>query len=145
MKLRTMFERETIDLSGFWYFKADPDRSGEREGWIQASTLDWDRLYVPASWNEQCSDYTWYMGVAWYARDFHVPKDWDENIVLLNFEGVNYKAKVWVNGNLAGEHEGGFTPFSFRVEHALRFGEKNRVVVMVDNSFPRRPYLRATR
>jgi len=140
MKIEFGPAREISDLTGFWSFRIDPERRGEEEGWYNLSTpiSDWDKLYVPANWNEQCSDYTWYMGTAWYAREFYIPNDWKEKAVTLNFEGVIYKAKVWVNGHLLGEHEGGFTPFSFRTENALRFGDKNRVVVMVDNTLSKK-------
>lgn len=69
--------REVLDLSGFWSFKVDPEQIGEEEGWHSLSTsiTDWDQLYVPANWNEQCSDYTWYMGTSWYAQEFYVPDD----------------------------------------------------------------------
>ena len=30
---------------------------------------------------------------------------------ILHFGAVDYRAKVWVNGQLAAEHEGGYTPF----------------------------------
>lgn len=134
MKLEAKFEREVIDLSGFWHFKVDPEQRGEREEWYKASTFDWDKLYVPASWNEQSTEYTWYMGKAWYSRGFWVPKDWEDKLILIGFEGVNYRAKVWVNGQFLGEHEGGFTPFAFRTGHILNFGGENRVVVLVDDT-----------
>ena len=43
-----------------------------------------------------------------------------------------------MNGHFLGEHEGGFTPFSFRIEKALKYGDKNRVVVMVDNTLSKK-------
>jgi beta-glucuronidase len=133
------FERETSDLSGFWNFRTDPEDEGERGRWFERKGFsDWDRLYVPASWNEQDSAYTWYMGVAWYAREFYVPRDWKGRAVILNFDGVNYEAKVWVNGAYLGEHEGGFTPFSFRVEDKLRLGEDNWVIVKVNNTLTKK-------
>jgi len=133
------FERETIDLSGFWYFKTDPEGKGEAERWFEEERLTgWDRLYVPCPWNEQDSVYTWYMGIAWYSRSFYIPKDWNGKAVSMFFEGVNYRAKVWVNKTLLGEHEGGFTPFCFRVEDKLRFGCDNRVFVMVDNTLTKK-------
>ena len=139
MGVKVRFERETSDLSGFWNFRTDPEDEGERGRWFERKSFsDWDRLYVPASWNEQDSAYTWYMGVAWYAREFYVPRDWKGRVVILNFDGVNYKAKVWVNGAYLGEHEGGFTPFSFRVEDKLRLGEDNGVIVKVDNTLTRK-------
>ncbi|MCS7120015.1 MAG: glycoside hydrolase family 2 TIM barrel-domain containing protein [Nitrososphaerota archaeon] len=139
MSYEERFIRERIDLSGFWYFRVDPRDAGELEKWFEERDLrGWDKLYVPASWNEQDSAYTWYMGVAWYAREFYVPGDWKDKVVSLCFEGVNYKAKVWVNGVFLGEHEGGFTPFSFRVEGALRIGGDNILFVRVDNTLSKR-------
>jgi len=134
-----MFERETIDLSGFWYFKTDPKGKGEAERWFEEERLTgWDRLYVPCPWNEQDSAYTWYIGTAWYSRSFYIPKDWNGKAVSMFFEGVNYRAKVWVNKTLLGEHEGGFTPFCFRIEDKLGFGCDNRVFVMVDNTLTKK-------
>lgn len=52
MKLKPLFEREIIDLSGFWHSKLDLEGREEREERGKASIFDWDRLYVPANWNE---------------------------------------------------------------------------------------------
>jgi len=139
MNIEFRYEREIIDLSGFWSFRIDPENKGEKERWCEHRSFSgWDRLYVPACWNEQSSEYTWYMGVAWYEREFYIPEDWKGRIVFVAFEGVNYKAKVWVNGVFLGEHEGGFTPFVFRVERHLNFGGENRIVVMVDNTLTKK-------
>ncbi|MEM2981412.1 MAG: glycoside hydrolase family 2 TIM barrel-domain containing protein [Thermoproteota archaeon] len=139
MSVEERFERESLDLSGFWSFKIDPERRGEKEKWFEHHLpVDWDKLYVPSPWNEQDSAYTWYMGTAWYSRDFYVPEDWRGRKVTLCFEGVNYKAKVWINNVYLGEHEGGFTPFSFRAENALKFGDDNRVFIMVDNTLTKK-------
>jgi len=139
MKTEFRFEREILDLSGFWRFRIDPENKGEKEKWYDLSCFsEWDKLYAPACWNEQSSEYMWYMGVAWYEREFYVPRDWSGKLVFVVFEGVNYKAKVWVNGVFLGEHEGGFTPFAFRAENCLNFGGDNRIVVMVDNTLTKK-------
>ena len=99
MKIEARFDREVADLSGFWNFKIDPEKKGEKERWFECSSAaGWDKIYAPAPWNEQDSEYTWYMGTAWYTREFSIPKDWSDKLALLAFEGVNYKAKVWING-----------------------------------------------
>ncbi|MCA1920229.1 MAG: beta-glucuronidase, partial [Flavobacterium piscis] len=51
---------------------------------------------------------------------------------ILHFGAVNYDAKVYVNGKLAGSHVGGYTPFNFDVTDLLVDGN-NFVVVKVDN------------
>ena len=54
--------------------------------------------------------------------------------VFLHFCGVDYKAQVFVNGALAGTHEGFFAPFEFDVTPCLREGE-NALTVRVENDF----------
>lgn len=39
---------------------------------------------------------------SWYLRKFHVPSDWSERHVLLNFGAVDYGATVFVNGARVG-------------------------------------------
>ena len=139
MKVDVELGREMVDLSGFWHFKTDPQKKGEDEKWFERTSFtDWDKIFAPASWNEQSSEYMWYMGAAWYAREFSAPTRWNDKLVFVGFEGVNYKAKVWVNGIFVGEHEGGFTPFALRAENALKFGDNNTVVVMVDDTLTKK-------
>ena len=40
---------------------------------------------------------------------------------------------MWLNGRWLGVHEGGYTPFVFEVTNAIRAGERNRLLVRVDN------------
>ncbi len=47
--------------------------------------------------------------VCWYQREFELAPG--EGCVLLHFGAVDYFARVWVNGQLVAEHEGGHTPF----------------------------------
>ena len=54
----------------------------------------------------------------------------------LHFEGVYQKAEVYVNGQKAGQHHYGYTPFTVDVTKYLNKDKKkiNEVVVKVDNS-----------
>lgn len=127
--------REKINLEGAWSFKIDPENSGERDKWYRTPAADWDFLYVPAPWNRQNLElYDTYIGNAWYAKDFYVPKDWSAKAVWLHMEGAMYYAKIWVNGQYLGEHEGGFTHFKFRIDHVLKTGKKNHIAVLVNNT-----------
>ena len=51
--------------------------------------------------------------------EFTVPEEAPKHATL-RFEGVDYFAKVWLNGELLGEHEGYLEPFSFDVTERLR-------------------------
>lgn len=67
----------------------------------------------------------------WYEREFTVPAKWRKSRILLHFGAVDWKAEVWVNGKKAGEHTGGYTPFTFDITDLLagRGAQKLRVKV----------------
>ena len=56
-----------------------------------------------------------------------------EQLVKLHFEGVYQKAEVFMNGQKAGQHAYGYTPFTVDVTPYLK-ADINEVVVNVDNS-----------
>jgi beta-galactosidase/beta-glucuronidase len=67
----------------------------------------------------------------WYSREFTVPKQWKGQRVLLNFGAVDWKTEVYVDGKLAGEHIGGYDPFSFDITDLLSKGKKHNLTVKV--------------
>ena len=98
---------------------------------------DWDGINLPHTWNAvDAFDDTpgYYRGVGWYAKNLQVPQEWENKSVYIKFEGANQEVKVYLNGNLVGEHVGGYTAFSFNVSEHLTYGEENNLVVRVDNS-----------
>ena len=55
----------------------------------------------------------WYeAGKGEYRKTFKTP---DSEVVKLHFEGVYQKAEVYVNGQRAGQHHYGYTPFTVDV------------------------------
>jgi len=64
-----------------------------------------------------------------YRRTFCVPDDWKER-TLLRFGGVDWQARVWLDGRALGEHEGGYAHFSFDAGR-LAAGSEHEVVVGV--------------
>lgn len=127
--------RETLSLNGRWHFALDPLKLGDRYGWHLPETkvTRWDEVEVPHCW--PVDPRYQYTGTAWYRRTFDVPRSWESKHVRLRFGAVFYKARVWINGELAGEHEGGYTPFVVEATAFLRFGQSNAVVVAVNNEW----------
>ncbi len=124
--------RNRLDLSGFWDFALDPDDRGERDGYPRG--LPEPRpIAVPASWNEQWSDARDHLGPAWYLREFWVPEAWLGDRVFLRVGSANYAARVWINGEYLGEHEGGHLPFAFEIGPQVRAGEANTLAIRVEN------------
>lgn len=102
-------------------------------GWSFRTTLD-DRaqtVSVPHSW-PVLKAYRNYIGDAIYEHDFNAPEVSPDEVVRLHFDGVYYRAHVWLNGRRLGEHDGGYTPFEFDVTHLLIPGG-NHLLVEVDN------------
>ena len=67
----------------------------------------------------------------WYSREFTVPKDWKGRNIILNFGAVDWKTEVYVDGKLAGEHTGGYEPFSLDITGLLAKGKKHNLTVKV--------------
>lgn len=97
----------------------------------------WHNLKVPGHWG-MLNSYSNYNGLAWYRKEFKLPENWKVNNsekLRLKFDGVYHVAKVYLNGQFIGKHQGGFTPFEFEVSEQLNFGDSNVLAVEVDNNF----------
>lgn len=70
----------------------------------------------------------------WYRRTFRVPDPWRKGRVLLHFGAVDFETTVWVNEKEVGSHKGGYDAFSFDVTDALKSGENELVVAVLDPS-----------
>jgi beta-galactosidase/beta-glucuronidase len=149
--------REEIDLGGSWKFYPafepftgdlrwmDPDFDPKkpdslpeerRAGWTGEFFDDqgWLDIEVPGSWNASFEDLWSYEGHGWYRRRISVPAAWRGRRVVLHSDGANYRTELFVNGRLAGSHDGGHVPFSIPVGHLIEFGRENILAIDCDNS-----------
>ena len=70
----------------------------------------------------------------WYRRGFELPEGFNRGRVLLHFGAVDQVARVWVNGEDACVHTGGYLPFSADITELLREGENTLVVRVADGT-----------
>ncbi len=113
------FEREQwLNLNGSWEFGF-----GEESEPTRAITVPFC-FESKASGIGDTSFHPWVV----YRRGFSIPLAWKGKQVLLHFGAVDYLARVWVNGQMLGSHEGGNVPFTFDITAALKAGE-NTVTV----------------
>jgi len=124
---RTTSTRKQTQLGGFWDFVTDPQGKGETERYFASFPAPETRMWIPGTWNSYAR-YWHYEGPAWLRRKFEIP---EQGHLRLRFAGVFYFAKVWLDGKPLGDHEGGYTPFSFVVDRVEK-GE-HEIVVLVDN------------
>lgn len=122
-----------MNLNGAWDFEFDDENQGLREKWFESHNFS-RTITVPYAFQSLLSGIqdTHFHDVVWYRRAFDLPEAWTGKHILLHFGAVDYRARVWVNGQFVTCHEGGHTPFYADVTGALR-PAGNSVVVRVED------------
>ena len=67
----------------------------------------------------------------WYRDEFDVPSSFKNERIFLNFDGINWKADVFVNGKKTGNIEGAFIRGKFDVTDLIKPGQKNAIAVLI--------------
>lgn len=68
-----------------------------------------------------------------YIKRFPALLEWKDHSIHLCFDGVAHKASVYLNGELLGVHNCGYTAFSFDVSQKIAFDKNNELKVVVDS------------
>lgn len=129
------------NLNGSWNFAFDDEKQGLSKGWNQGVPAG-KTIQVPFAYETKASgigDETIHSQV-WYSRTVEVKEEsLSGRRILLHFEGCDYRTTVWVNGQQAGSHVGGYARFSFDVTHLLHVGENVIAVLAEDSADTRQP------
>ena len=129
---------ESLSLNGEWNYIVTPwgfFRNAKPHRPEDLIEYDFDKsptMKIPGDWNTQDERLFFYEGTVWFKKSFVLSDVEANHRILLYFGAVNYDCRIWVNGQEAGRHIGGFTPFNFDVTNLLKKGENN-VIVKVDN------------
>lgn len=127
-------------LNGDWNLLVDRQNVGVKNQWFDPQILqirlknsqDVYKISVPSNFNT-ISDLFHYAGVVWYHRvipAIEISPDLDYS---LKFEGINYIADIWMNGEKIGHHEGGFLPFEICIPRKFLLEDQpNEMIVRVD-------------
>ncbi len=119
-----------VSLDGDWHFVADP--TGNIAVGQLSSAPNIRPTRIPSSWQSQFADLRDYAGVAWYWRTVTIQSLAADQVAVLHFGAVDYAAQVFVNGQKAGAHEGGYLPFEVDVTSQLHAGDNQIAVRVVD-------------
>ncbi|WP_455661721.1 glycoside hydrolase family 2 protein [Pradoshia sp.] len=111
--------RQRQDLNGKWDFQVDKNDIGETNAWYQDRLKDSIHVEVPHIWQRE-EEYVEYCGAAWYEKQFSLEDIPLNKRAFLYFGAVDFHARVWLNGEYIGEHEGGFTPFELEITEQLK-------------------------
>lgn len=126
--------RQVKDISGIWQFKIDKNTEGRRSDW-KNGLADTVPMAVPSSFNDIFTEKELrdFAGDVWYETEFFIPAEWEKQNVEVRFGSATHSAVAWLNGTEICSHTGGYMPFSGRLNEVARFGEKNKLIVVVNN------------
>jgi hypothetical protein len=130
LPLSTASETQRLELEYGWEFIPDPGGALRLDD--LPGVTGWRPARVGLSWHVQFADLRDYLGAAWYRIRFAIPIFPGTRHVLLKFGAVDYFCEVYLNHTPIGKHEGGYTPFSFDVASAVRSGENELLVRVID-------------
>ncbi|MFO8018676.1 MAG: glycoside hydrolase family 2 TIM barrel-domain containing protein [Promethearchaeia archaeon] len=131
---------KTLNLNGTWQYLDDKDGEGMDEKWYLPQNIKnlentMGSIDIPKSFNI-LEGFKLYEGPFWHFRTLDIPPSTsidNDTDLFIKFNGANYLTKVWLNGQYLGEHKGGFVPFRFKINSALK-ESNNLLVVMTDNT-----------
>jgi beta-galactosidase/beta-glucuronidase len=129
---RPQLRRRTwMPLNGPWEFALDHAGRCARP-----QDVSWDRTIVvpfsPETARSGIHD-TGFYKACWYRRRLDVPPLRTGERLLLHFGAVDHAATVWIDGALAGSHEGGYTPFTVDLTDFMRAAPRCEIVVRAED------------
>jgi beta-galactosidase/beta-glucuronidase len=134
---RPQYVREDwMNLNGLWDFMFDDGNMGLVEKWYKRFPSNPLTIQVPFAFQTKLSGIhdTSFHDVVWYRRSIDIPDKWKGKDIILHFGAVDYRAWVYVNGELATFHEGGHVSFSVNITHLLNETDNELVVRVEDPS-----------
>ncbi len=101
----------------------------------------WNDVLVPFPLGSRNSGVTKIKNSYIYKRNFVIPKGFIKDIVLLNFGAADTIATVYIDGSVAGYHEGGYTPFTVDITKFVKEDTTHELSVHIyDNLSEEFPY-----
>ena len=133
---KPQFMRENwLCLNGEWDFCLDQGRSGEARG-LAADYTSYDKKIVvpfcPQSALSGLGIKDFLYGV-WYHRAVELTGAQVSGRTFLHVGAADYRTKVFVNGEYAGCHEGGYVSFSVDVSAFVKEGKNDLTIYCEDD------------
>jgi len=105
-------------------------------GSVSGETIN-ETVTIPHTWNafdaQEGMDY--YRGDGIYTKLFTPDDSWKGQRVFVRFEGVMTIAHVYLNDELLGNHNGGYSAFIFELTDRIEFGQQNVLKVVANNEY----------
>ncbi|WP_442483185.1 glycoside hydrolase family 2 TIM barrel-domain containing protein [Aeoliella sp. SH292] len=133
-------EARTVDFNHGWRFERGENTEAKHTTYDDS---DWTTVDTPHDWaiagpfetkaHGYAGKLPWW-GIAWYRKSLKLDPADAGSKVYLDFDGVMACPQVYVNGELAGEWDYGYTPFRIDLTPHLHFDQPNVIAVRVDTT-----------
>ncbi|MEL1233402.1 MAG: glycoside hydrolase family 2 TIM barrel-domain containing protein [Candidatus Neomarinimicrobiota bacterium] len=141
--------RQSMNLNGDWHYIVDPMNNGlpeesffggfpqnklSSEGFelIEYHFENASTMQIPGAWNAHDKSLFFYRGPIWFYKKFNFSQSSDSSTHLY-IGASNFNTKVFLNGDIVGSFEGGYTSFNFDITRYLQDGP-NILIIQVDNT-----------
>lgn len=122
-----------INLNTDWSFTKQPLTLHEVQA-DQGSLLE--GVQIPHCWNAidgQNGGDNYHRGLCWYKKTLHVESVEEGKCYFIEVGAANSISHTYLNGELLGEHRGGYSKFRYDITKHLQPGD-NELILSVDNS-----------
>lgn len=136
-------------LNGDWDFSYTPPMAVNTLEIPPSEQFD-SKIQVPGLWDDQIESLRaakWFpqtqfqgevpylVGIGWYRKEIDIPRNWRGRIITLEIRRAIGKIHIWLNRQSIGQYDYGFyTPYEVNLTGLLEYGQKNELVISVDNS-----------
>lgn len=133
---KPQFERKNwLNLNGEWDFEIDDARNGLYKGYQNCDAVLDSKIMVPFCPQSKLSgvEHTDFIRAVWYKRMVNLSSENLLGRIFLHFGAVDYETTVFVNGQKAGFHRGGYVSFKFDITDLCKEGENVITVYAEDD------------
>ena len=122
--------REVININAAWRYMAGDHVNAASPDFDDSS---WEPIGLPHTFSlPYFMSKDFYMGYGWYRKTLDINKRQASKRFFLEFDGVFFEAEIFINGQVVGHHEGGYTGFSIDITPYVKVGS-NQLAVRVNN------------
>lgn len=123
-----------LNLNGHWRFAFDRRDEGEGQRWYATELPATHSILVPYSWGAPLSGVADSADIGWYSRTIAIPEAWRGKRIFLVVGASDWRTSAWLDGAKLGDHQGGYTPFSFELTPGAKPGTMQRLTLRVDDT-----------
>lgn len=135
---RPQFVRDNWkNLNGEWEYMTDRAMSGLERGYAQGGDFN-EKIIVPFCRESELSGIgdKDFCACVWYRKKYEVTEEElsGKYRILLNIGACDFITELYVNGKYCQSHYGGSVSFTFDMTNALKVGENNITLRVVDDT-----------